>query len=272
MRHDAQARAGRRDQTAQAGARTGDPPRPALRLQRLQGAGPGDPRGREDDQRHRTVRLETQPGRPDPGERRLPDQLAPAVPGGALRQDQIQASRLQLRVQRAGELDGQFQIDLGMIAPERLKNLRQAGDHEVLGGAEPQPARQPGPGEEGRRPFMGLEDRPRETEHRLTVLGEIDAVRVTAEQLATRSLLQPPHMLAHRRLAQPQTARRPREAQRLGDGEKGPQLRRVVHTAMLLRIAIAVRVVYGIPDRSPTAQDGRGGVRPLPGASAAPAP
>ena len=81
--HHAEPRAGRRDQSVQAAAGAGDPPCPALPLQRLQGERPGDARRRVDDQRHRPVRLQAQPLRADPHQPVVPHQLVRADPPDA---------------------------------------------------------------------------------------------------------------------------------------------------------------------------------------------
>ena len=199
------------------------------------------PGRRVDDQRHRAVRVEPQP---------LARRSTPAGPARPARRAASSGRRLastrsslpggQPLVQGARQLDRQLQIDLGVVAAEPLQDLRQPGQHEVLRGAEAQPAAQPGAREERRRPLVRLQDRAREPEHRLAVLGQLHAVRVPGEQLppAASSSLRTCWLTVDWR--SPEPAGGLREAQRLGHREEGAQLGGVVHGSPFLATALGV--------------------------------
>ncbi|GAA1360190.1 hypothetical protein GCM10009612_33510 [Streptomyces beijiangensis] len=65
-------------------------------------------------------------------------------------------------------------------------------------------------------------------------------------------------MLADRGLAKAQTVGGLGEAEGLGDGQEGAELRGVVHGAMLSLIVMTVRVVCRIPDHEAEEEDGEG--------------
>ncbi|SCD35935.1 hypothetical protein GA0115236_103216 [Streptomyces sp. IgraMP-1] len=234
--HHAESGAGGGQQAVEAAAGAGDPPGPAVALQGVQRPGPRDAGHRVDDERDRVLRVEPQPVRADPHQPVAADQRRGRVRGAALGEDQVELARRQPLVERAGELHGQLQLHLGMVAAERLQDLRQPGQHEVLRGAEPQPSAQPRPAEVGGRLLLDLQDAAGETEHGRPVAGQLHGVGVPQEERPPHLFLQPPHVLADGGLAHAEPPGRLGEAQGLRDGEEGAQQRGIVHTAHVIAV------------------------------------
>ncbi|EGJ73629.1 putative LysR family transcriptional regulator [Streptomyces sp. Tu6071] len=229
VRHDPEARAGRRDEPVEAPARARDAVRAALALQDAQRPIAGDAGRRVHDERERSLRVEPQPLARDPHERVAPHQHPVRLLGPPLGEHEIETPLGEPLVERPRQLHGQLQVHFRVRPPEGLQDLREPRQHEVLGGPEAQSPAQPRPREVRRRLLLHREEAPREAEHRLAVLGERDRVRVPDEERPPGLLLQAPHVLAHRRLPHPEPLRGPREAERLRHGEEGAQVGGLVH-------------------------------------------
>ena len=80
---------------------------------------------------------------------------------------------------------------------EALQHLREKGQHEILGGAEAQPAAGAGTGEELLRAPGGLEDQAGRSDQRLAVRRQGYGMRVAHEELTAEVLLEPADMVAH---------------------------------------------------------------------------
>jgi hypothetical protein len=156
-------------------------------------------------------------------------------PRAALRQDEVQFSGVKRLKEPGAQIDGQFDVDRPVQTREVPQNLGKTALDEILGGAEPDPAAQFGAGKILTGPFVGFENAAGEREHRLAVRGQRHRVCIADKEPSAGRLLKPPHMLADRRLPQPEPAARVAEARRLRHGHKRLEQHRVEHGAIMIR-------------------------------------
>ena len=96
--------------------------------------------------------------------------------------------------------------------PEVPQDLRQLGEGEVIGRAEAQASAHGRPGEVARGLVVRGQDRARETEQRMPVVGQARLTRVPHDQVAPSGHLESADVLAHGGLAQSEPGCRAREA------------------------------------------------------------
>ena len=131
-------------------------------------------------------------------------------------------------MQQPALVNRQVEVDERVVPAEVAQDLRQAGEGEVVGYADAEPAPGLGATEVGGRLLAGGEDITREPCHHLAVGGERDRVRVPQHERPADLLLQPADVLADGRLLEAEPGRGPGEAAGLLDGEERGQELRIV--------------------------------------------
>jgi hypothetical protein len=158
-----------------------------------------------------------------------------------LREHEIELAGLEAADERAALADGELEVDLGVELPELAQHARQLREREVVGRTEPQAAAHGGAGEVAHRLVLRGQDRPREPEHRVTVVGERDLPGVAVHERSSRRVLELADVLADGRLAHAELAGRLREAQRIGDRNERAQQHGIEHATSHLGGPVAPR-------------------------------
>jgi hypothetical protein len=198
------------------------PMRPLTPRQTQALLGAGEARRRVHDERQRPGQVELGRGRADPYQAVPPDQLAAALLAArALADEHVQPVALQALVQQPALVDPQVEVDQRVIPAEVPQDLRQPGEREIVGDADPQPPARPVAAEVGGRLIGRGEDVAREPDHRLAVGRQRHRVRVPQHQRPSHLPLQAANVLADRRLLEPEADGRPGEATGLLDGQEG---------------------------------------------------
>jgi hypothetical protein len=96
--------------------------------------------------------------------------------------------------------DGQLEVDARVALAERAQDLRQRGEGQVVGHAEPEPSGDGRTAEVRLRLLVRRKDLHRVPRQSLAVRGEHHRPGVPDEELASDRLLEPAHVLAHGRL------------------------------------------------------------------------
>ena len=229
LHRHAQAGARRRLAAGIAGAGADDLPAASGARQRVQRQPARDAGLAQQDQRQRRVGIQRQAFLGLPQQRFLVQRLAAPVAAPALADHHVQRVVVQQLVQLAGDADADVQLDLGMRQPEGGQHVGQGPQRQVVGGAQPHAAAQPGRVEQAFGPFVGVQDDARMHQQAAAVAGQRQRVGVAHEQPPVQRLLQLAHVFADGGLGQAQPPRGLGEAGRGGRGGEGLEPERIEH-------------------------------------------
>ncbi len=147
--------------------------------------------------------------------------------GFLLDEDEVELAGLQAAGQHSTLVHGEFEIDVRIQLPEVAQDLRQLREGEVVRGTESQTPAHRGSGEIAARLVVRREDRAREAEHCVTVVGQSHLTSVPHDEVAFRSDLEFADVLADRRLAEPEQLCGVGEIECLGDHHEGLEQNRI---------------------------------------------
>jgi hypothetical protein len=225
---DADAGRHRADQAVDTAADAGGAGRQPGAVQRPAYLRPGDAGSRVDDQRQRLGQVEPGRRRAHPDQPVPLDQLAALLPGRALADEDVQPVALKPLVQQPALVHPEVKVDQRVVPAEVAQDLRQPGQREVVGDADPQPPARPVAAEVGGRLLGRGQDVAGEADHRLAVGRERHRVGVPGHQGPADLLLQAADVLADGRLLDAEPGRRPGEAAGLLDRQEGGEELRVI--------------------------------------------
>jgi hypothetical protein len=126
--------------------------------------------------------------------------LTGLLAGRALADEDVEPVTLKPLVQQPALVDPQVKVDQRVIPAEVTQDLRQPGEREVVGNADPQPPARPVAAEVGGRLLGRGQDVAGEADHRLAVSGQRHRVGVPGHQGPADLLLQAADVLADGRL------------------------------------------------------------------------
>src|SRR4051812_31898022 len=96
--------------------------------------------------------------------------MAAAFAGSPLAGDDVELAGIELAVERIRKTDGDVEIDVRVPAPKRREDVGHGALHQIVGGAEADPAAQLRSGELLFRRGMRLENKARMNQQGLAVL------------------------------------------------------------------------------------------------------
>ena len=148
---DADAGRDRPDEPVDAAADAGAAERQPGAVQRAAHLGAGKARRRVHDERQRPGQVELRRGHPDPYQAVPPDELPALLAAGALADEHVEPVALQPLVQQAALIDSEVEVDQRVVPAEVPQDLRQPGQREIVGDADPEPPARPVAAEVGGR-------------------------------------------------------------------------------------------------------------------------